>query len=792
MKWEIPGTAIGSNGWLTFTETNDFHNPNNTGFGLNKNGEQLFLSYLPGNASDRVVDCVRFKGQESDASLGRYPDGDAYWYALPPTPDTTNGLPGARVVINQLMYHPKPTAANPENNTNDEYIELHNRTAGPVALENTAGSWRIDGGVDYVFPAGATIPAGGYMLLVPFDPVADTAARDAFLEAYGATNGQINLSGRYSRTLDNRSERIALERPQEPDVVGEDVSWVIVDEVIYFSGAPWPQGTDATGDALHRASGTGSGNDPANWLPYTDLRPAKVFVTSPASGTGVIVPFSTIMEVAVDMGQVSGAVHQVEFFEGTNRLHVSTVSPYEYALSDADIGAQGVYSLSATMVDDAGTNGSPDVVIIVYTNRPTAQIDTKDQFLNILDTAMLNAMVNANGLPAQHLSTLWSLESGPGTVDFADSSALDTTATFSTGGTYVLRLTTYGASNVELTNYVTITVISSNTLNRIPYQESFEAYVEGTRLAGMRGWYATNRNDATVVTNDYAYAGERPIAGDHELVLATAGVVSNVFSGTESHTHVWLDMMIEWYPRPEPGVADASAQLALYVNSSSNLVVWHYDDGGGTKTWTELAGTQKAAHTWSRLTVMMDYSGTANRFQVFLDGLPVPDSNTWFEAANTDNDHFSYVTFPSEFAVDDLVVADWDPLSAFAEWLRAHYPGTNDLTVAAESDTDGDGMSAWQEYIAGTDPTDAASVYEILHISNAGVSNCVVWYGTSNNVSTPFSIYSATNLLETSPWWFITNVARDPDGTGINTWWDVTPPTDMPVFYRIETTGTAW
>ena len=39
------------------------------------------------------------------------------------------------------------------------------------------------------------------------------------------------------------------------------------------------------------------------------------------------------------------------------------------------------------------------------------------------------------------MTTAWSLVSGPGTVTFADPNAVDTTASFSGTGTYVLRLT---------------------------------------------------------------------------------------------------------------------------------------------------------------------------------------------------------------------------------------------------------------------------------------------------------------------------------------------------------------
>ncbi len=53
----------------------------------------------------------------------------------------------------------------------------------------------------------------------------------------------------------------------------------------------------------------------------------------------------------------------------------------------------------------------------------------------------LNASVTDDGQPYGTLSTCWSVVSGPRTVSFANICYANTTATFSTNGTYVLRLT---------------------------------------------------------------------------------------------------------------------------------------------------------------------------------------------------------------------------------------------------------------------------------------------------------------------------------------------------------------
>ncbi|PYV76876.1 MAG: hypothetical protein DMG97_03175 [Acidobacteria bacterium] len=91
----------------------------------------------------------------------------------------------------------------------------------------------------------------------------------------------------------------------------------------------------------------------------------------------------------------------------------------------------------------------------------TGEIEVKagpDQTITLPSSATLRGTASVEGLPAgSTLTTTWSTVSGPGTVTFGDVSALTTTASFSTPGTSILRLTATAGSLIATAD-VKITV----------------------------------------------------------------------------------------------------------------------------------------------------------------------------------------------------------------------------------------------------------------------------------------------------------------------------------------------
>ena len=107
-----------------------------------------------------------------------------------------------------------------------------------------------------------------YLLVVSFDPAHDPVMLTWFRGRYGVdTNTPI--FGPWAGHLDNAGERVALYRPDTPELPPATdagfVPQVLVEEVNYLPGAPWPVGADSTGKSLQRIASVAFGDDPANW-----------------------------------------------------------------------------------------------------------------------------------------------------------------------------------------------------------------------------------------------------------------------------------------------------------------------------------------------------------------------------------------------------------------------------------------------------------------------------------------------------------------------------------------------
>lgn len=275
MKYRIPnGTVLGPGAFRVFTE--DEFKSGTTGFKLSAAGDQIYLFSANGTTNlTGYMHGFAFGASEEGVSFGRYITsiGEEHFVAQssPSFGQTNSGPRVGPLVLNEIMFHP-PSVPGATNNTRDEFIELHNASEQPLVLGAATaarGSWSLSGGVEFSFPTNLVIPADGYVLVVGFDPLADPGELTGFLNQYQVGTNAVIL-GPWSGQLQNNGERIRLFKPdpQPPtdDDAGTNAPGVLLDEVGYANGTPWPGNTSATGNSLQRIASGSYGDDPINWI----------------------------------------------------------------------------------------------------------------------------------------------------------------------------------------------------------------------------------------------------------------------------------------------------------------------------------------------------------------------------------------------------------------------------------------------------------------------------------------------------------------------------------------------
>ena len=367
----------------------------------------------------------------------------------------------------------------------------------------------------------------------------------------------------------------------------------------------------------------------------------------------------------------------------------------------------------------------------------------------------------------------------------------------------------------------------------------------GVGTVGFEGTpFSSSNNAAEVVTltpstPPNGFAVTNPAA--HNQVIQVLGDVTANFdtAQTQGNTNVLIDVLVQAGQLAfEPDVP-LGAQVGAYFNTNGHLVLRHalYTNDFGnagpalSHQWTEMSHTPVGSNDWVRLTIIMDYlsagplySPQEHYFAVLLNGniisspsayngipLDTPDgyfpepaapgsTNMWFLCADSgfgdqtgenspNNNFFSAIEFDGAGNVDDIVVslpggAPPCPPCAnpFQCWLEQFYPCPGPVYGEGD-DPDNDGLTNFEEYIAGTNPADVNSKFKTTNIQRTGTSNLVAWVGTTNSgVFTEYSVYRSTNMLNPSGWVLVaSNLARSASGT--NYWYDTTPP-GTNAFYR--------
>ena len=363
MKYRVAaGTEIPAGGYRVFTETANFGlaaaDPGRlAGFALSELGETVYLTSSAGGLPGGYREDEDFGPAFNGVTFGRYlksTGGKDFVPMLWPTPWQANSpAVVGPVVINEILY--SPTAG-------FEFIELANLTDHDVPLydaQATPNPWKFTRGIDFTFPAGAYVPAGGYALVVPVTPQEYRASREV-------PDG-VPVYGPYVGLLDNAGETIQLDRPGAPEPPSPEfpagyVPYVIVEKVTYGNSDPWPMQANGQGQSLERRAPADYGNDVANWY----ATPAVG--GSPGAENGVPPPAPHLVAIRFN-GQAGRKVSSIEP-NGNGVMTIEATFSVAVTFQAADVllrkvAFEGDTEIPGAALTPKGLTGSGTTVLVI-------------------------------------------------------------------------------------------------------------------------------------------------------------------------------------------------------------------------------------------------------------------------------------------------------------------------------------------------------------------------------------------------------------------------------------------
>ena len=356
---------------------------------LDRGGSVVYLASrdAAGALTGHIVE-LRVRGADANVAVGRIetsvgPDlaaleAPTFGVDAPTSPANFRTGGGAAnadpaipaVVLNEIHYHPDLD--------DDEFVELYNPTGSPVHLHDAAlaRGWKLRGvnanaaGDDFEFPAGATIEAGRFALVVGLPP-------EIFRERNGVPAG-VPIFGPFVGGLDNSGEMLRLSRPitNEADVT----AFIEVDKVRYNDRAPWVTTPDGLGPSLERFRAEQYGNDPASWAASADAggTPGRANSASPPVENLPPVPAIVATRVRGD------APLEVRFDGSESQDPDGTIETYDWSFGDGGVAfgpvqvytyeEPGSFTVNLWVADDAGARTRTSTTITVLGSSGGGQI----------------------------------------------------------------------------------------------------------------------------------------------------------------------------------------------------------------------------------------------------------------------------------------------------------------------------------------------------------------------------------------------------------------------------------
>jgi RHS repeat-associated protein len=217
---------------------------------------------------------------------------------------------------------------------------------------------------------------------------------------------------------------------------------------------------------LRLTVGDGAATVTSNCL-ITILRRPFVTINLPTNNTLLNGNSNTLITVTAT--DLDGVITNVQFYNGNTSIGTNTGSSSSYTMIFTNISSRTNAFGAMAWDNDGLTNAATNVV--VYFNNPPVVFAGAPQIISWPSNSVtLSGIVTDDQMPSGSvLTTVWSVVSSNGTVNFTNSYLTNSGVGFGTNGLYVLRLTASDTSatvnsNVTITINLMPQIIASNQI----------------------------------------------------------------------------------------------------------------------------------------------------------------------------------------------------------------------------------------------------------------------------------------------------------------------------------------
>jgi hypothetical protein len=329
---------------------------------------------------------------------------------------------------------------------------------------------------------------------------------------------------------------------------------------------------------------------------------------------------------------------------------------------------------------------------------------------------VIETTISDNGTGQAPILT-WSQISGPGTVTFGDASAADTTATFSTIGTYVLRLDVDDGFNHFTRDLTVIAGASNPTWN--PTYSNIGSVTNNTNSSTGNTYTMAGRSGGldSGGTSDSFQTYAQSFSGDFDLISQVSGtdlanttterlgLIARADASSAGAVSAYVGFnttgstfTASWITRATTNAANSVSNVTtsftgtrwVRLNRVGNLLTGSYGSDGST--WTQagtftMNGTIRGGLCWSPDRTGSTGTGTFSNVALVNPNIA--------PATNTGSDQV--ITLPSSAALTGTALDDGLPIPTAVTvlWQKLSGPGSvsftapTSTTTSAEFSTDG-------------------------------------------------------------------------------------------------------